>query len=1407
MPLHLRPSSALRPTGIHLLLLALSAGSVLTLGACEDATSPADDTDAQVDTADGTEAPSYTVAIVSSSVGANAPLDATFSVDVTGNVSAALLTYAWYENDTLVGDEPTLSRSYFRAQTVVVRLETNYFSETGDSVSASDSFELRVRGCADLTFGQVSLQSPAEVAPGDPLTLRVGTLANEGDQIDADFDVAVALSIDDRWDPAEDLVIARWTVPGMASGLASDSIIDYAEQMATLGADVAEGTYFVFLVADIDEVVNECLTSNNVQGSTNNLIVELGAGLKSDVLITELSVPSVALDLGDRLNYQFLIKNEGEGDAGQFRVGFWLSTDQVLDEGEDLIVLSPNDDGARLQRLDAGAQFNFFKDFIIPDTLADGTYWMIGRADVLNQLSESDEGNNLTISATQVTVENVVPDCYDLAFVDFDISPQSTYWDGTIQLTATVRNNGSQPTPAAWSLRALLSLSPSVTQVSGTSVGTWFYDALLPGEEVVVQELIPISNQLPVLPHYVGAILDPNGFLTECDENNNNAQFESQVSISAVASVDVEVGAVVYHPTSVTAGETIKVESRLTNDGTSGATAFRIGVVLSPDANISVAGIRSGADIVIHSLAVSSIDAEGTLDLLEDVVVPETLDHLVGSWWVAVVADIDGLVGQDENAANNVQIAATPLTVLGATGGCYEDDREEDDSQTSATLLETGTATGFGSCGDEDWFRVTVPAGDSVFVDVVAQPVASVSPVSSELIVELRTATGTIVDESDRVGPEDSVRAYAVAEGATYYVRVRGAEPITRAQYDVTVGVPTPAAGVDVLVDDVIVSPAVSYPGGFVRVKWRELNLGRDVAGSHLVRIWASRDTQLDPGVDFAVAELSGASLASLAARDVDETVLLPATLLPGDWWMLVEIDADADLTESNEDNNVGFGDPVFVDPEQVCADDDLEPNDRLEDATPLELVDGMLRLAGSVVCPGIDDWYVIDLAEGDAFDIEANYTHISANGLLQLELFDTSQVAALVSEATSGDPDATIPWVWDAGRYYIRISNKASGSAIGPYTYELEVSVTPGDPADACTGDTYEPNTDFAAATAIGCGALTATLCNTDLDFYRIDAIGGEAVNIAMSNALSQARMRLYTGDSGFSVRSRSGNGSMNYTRTDDGPLYLRVDPRSGPTSMTVFDYTLTVDGVAGVDLAAVGVSLSADSVAQGDDVRVAFEIVNGCTVDAGPFTSAVYLSRDPVLSPEDVRLRSFESPTGATAGETLQANGKVGIPSSTAAGSYHLIVVVDADAAVVESNEANNRFTLPVRVIGVCAPDALEPNDVADVADMASIPVVAPPGVTGLSACPYDPDWFSIEVPHAGTVTVSARFAHANGDLDLRLYDLNLSSVVAQMESASESDDEMVVYTTSLATTLWVRVAGFGGASAPYDLEVTLE
>ena len=159
----------------------------------------------------------------------------------------------------------------------------------------------------------------------------------------------------------------------------------------------------------------------------------------------------------------------------------------------------------------------------------------------------------------------------------------------------------------------------------------------------------------------------------------------------------------------------------------------------------------------------------------------------------------------------------------------------------------------------------------------------------------------------------------------------------------------------------------------------------------------------------------------------------------------------------------------------------------------------------------------------------------------------------------------------------------------------------------------------------------------------------------------------------------------------------------------------TLAVAAAAGTptaDLAESSVSVSQNTVRQGDRFRVSDIVVNRGSSPAGPSTTWIYLGRARRHALRDLRLGGRRigrlSPGKASRGSTL-----VRVPRAAPVGSFHVIVCADARHRVPEVSETNNcRATHAIRVLA--AGDTTSPTFAGLKAATTCIPGPVQPATT---------------------------------------------------------------------------------------------
>jgi glucose/arabinose dehydrogenase len=227
--------------------------------------------------------------------------------------------------------------------------------------------------------------------------------------------------------------------------------------------------------------------------------------------------------------------------------------------------------------------------------------------------------------------------------------------------------------------------------------------------------------------------------------------------------------------------------------------------------------------------------------------------------------------------------------------------------------------------------------------------------------------------------------------------------------------------GKDLVIEDLMVSPASMAAGGTVTVSHDVVNLGTvTVTETYTDRIYLSTDAVLD-GADTLLGNSHGhtVDLAPTAAHANTQNVTIPAGTAPGNRFILVRADALGTVNESNEGNNV-TAIPVTVTSQ---AGRDL-------------VIENLTLSAGTVPAgnPVTVSYRVANRGTGTVTAIYTDRIHLSANATLGAgdTLLGSSHghTADLAPNATHANAQAvTVPVGTTPGNYFILVQADALGT------------------------------------------------------------------------------------------------------------------------------------------------------------------------------------------------------------------------------------------------------------------------------------------------------------------------------------------------------------------------------------------
>ena len=232
------------------------------------------------------------------------------------------------------------------------------------------------------------------VEPGGSFQV-VTRVANVGDSSTTAFRVGLYLSTDTTIE-ATDTRIGNRLVPfGLGAGFAS-----VASAPANIPINLADGFYTLGVLADWEGVVVESDETDNALAFAGTFEVRTPPPPRAELVVASVAVVETGpFAAGQSLTVNHTLRNDGTVDAAAFRVGFYLSSDDVIDTTDTLI-------GSRdVAALLAGATDGTATGVQIPAGTAAGDWFIGAFVDDLGAVLENNEADNAAADPSTHTIQ------------------------------------------------------------------------------------------------------------------------------------------------------------------------------------------------------------------------------------------------------------------------------------------------------------------------------------------------------------------------------------------------------------------------------------------------------------------------------------------------------------------------------------------------------------------------------------------------------------------------------------------------------------------------------------------------------------------------------------------------------------------------------------------------------------------------------------------------------------------------------------------------------------------------------------------------------------------------------------------------------------------------------------------
>ena len=454
------------------------------------------------------------------------------------------------------------------------------------------------------------------------------------------------------------------------------------------------------------------------------------------------------------------------------------------------------------------------------------------------------------------------------------------------------------------------------------------------------------------------------------------------------------------------------------------------------------------------------------------------------------------------------------------------------------------------------------------------------------------------------------------------------------------------------------------------------------------------------------------------------------------------------------------------------CTDEDAtEPN---EGNDAVALADGGAH--EGAICPGDVDEFLVN-AEGTLTATLA----VDGGASLSLRI-ESATGTSLASGAPQGGNLVATASGLAQGSYRVVVSGSGVDGA-GAYLLSIEVV---GD--ETCTELDAEPNDTTATAPVVPTtGAITSgAICGGNTDHFRFTATAGDSVEVAAVAGEGSGTPQVAILSSAGAVLA-SGNPAT-LSDAPGGTLYARITATGGDVT-----YSLRVTATAEPP------TCSQTDAEPNDADAAALSLTPAVTqsgtvcpgdVDQFRFAAAALDDASITVTGTGISARLVRASTGATVATGLTMNA-----ANLAADGYR--IVIQGSTGTSQGSYTVRVNLTPEPVPDPCTEGGLEPDDAA------ARPLALDGTQSAGRICAGDTDYFTFTLSFATTVTLTARFTDAAGDLDMRLVD----SGGATIDSAASTTDNETIVEALTAGTYGVRIYGWSGATNTYTMEATLQ
>ena len=297
---------------------------------------------------------------------------------------------------------------------------------------------------------------------------------------------------------------------------------------------VADGSRLDFeSIQSHDVTVQAIDTAGNQFEET--FTVEVRNIIEGDLIIDAVTISPTEITSDESLNISWTVRNQGtEITSSSWSDRIYLSIDETLSADDiSLEVLStPN------AQLSLNETYSQTTSVSLPNELSDGTYYILVKADDSENQEETEENNNIGTASFSIRNPTPTPEI-DLVVDTVTISPTEITSGESLDVSWTVRNQGTGTTIESWSDRIYLSTDESLSNEDISLDVLSIQDIQLSPNETYSQTAsVDLPDELSDGTYYVLIETDDANIQEEINEINNLGTVDFTVTNESVEEVE-----------------------------------------------------------------------------------------------------------------------------------------------------------------------------------------------------------------------------------------------------------------------------------------------------------------------------------------------------------------------------------------------------------------------------------------------------------------------------------------------------------------------------------------------------------------------------------------------------------------------------------------------------------------------------------------------------------------------------------------------------------------------------------------------------------------------------------------------------------------------------------------------------